>query len=266
MGTVTAERYRISRWVPLLVASGDFDEAKTQLAHLAELIEGVPVEAQFSGNYFAATAELALWEGRPADALDAVEHGLEHLGDHGWRWFNTRLFRIAAWAAADTAEVARARRDPAATEAAVRRGEALRAERERQLAVTLAVEEGPQAEVTMAERATAEAEDTRLRGEVDPAAWADARARWAAVGRPYMLGYNGWREGQALLAAGDRAAAAKALRDADAIATSLGAKPLAEAIASLARRARIDLPDPATDRGGSPPRRRPPRPRPTRSA
>ena len=37
------------------------------------------------------------------------------------------------------------------------------------------------------------------------------------------------------------------LRNADAIATSLGARPLAEAIASLARRARIDLPDPATD-------------------
>ena len=57
---------------------------------------------------------------------------------------------------------------------------------------------------------------------------------------------------EALLATGDKAAAAVALRNADEIATSLGARPLAEAIASLARRARIELPDPAIDASAMP--------------
>ena len=129
-------------------------------------------------------AELALWEGRPADALDETEHGLARLGDEGWRWFNTRLLRIAAWAAADTAELARARRDQAATAHAIERGEVLRAERDRQLTVTLAHEHGPQAEITMAERATADAEDTRLHGASDATAWAAARERWAGSAAP----------------------------------------------------------------------------------
>ncbi len=252
VGTVTADRYRISRWVPLLVASGDTDAAKAQLDRLAELLDGVPLEAQYSGNYYAAKAELALWEGRPEDALAIAEEGLGRLGDGGWRWFNTRLLRVAAWAAADAAEVARARRDRAATELAVHRGEALRAERDRQLTATLALEHGRQAEATLAERATADAEDTRLHGSTDVAAWAEARGRWSRIDRPYLLAYAGWREGQALLTTGDKRAAAAALRNADAIATSLGARPLAEAIASLARRARIELPDPAMDASETP--------------
>jgi DNA-binding CsgD family transcriptional regulator len=250
VGTVTADRYRISRWVPLLVASGDADVAHAQLDRLRDLLDGVPLEAQFSGNYYAAAAELALWEGRPSDAVSIAEDGLARLGDGGWRWYNTRLLRVAAWAAADAAEVARARRDRTGPDHAVERGEALSAERDRQLTATLDVELGLQAENTKAERATADAEDTRLHGDTDVAAWTAARERWSTLDRPYLLAYTGWREGQALLAAGDKPAAILALRRADAIATSLGAHPLADAIASLARRARIDLPDPAMD--GSP--------------
>jgi hypothetical protein len=80
-----------------------------------------------------------------------------------------------------------------------------------------------------------------MAGEADPAAWADAVARWRAIGRPYLLAYTRWREAEALLAAGDRAAAADALREADGIARELGAAPLAAAIASLAQRARLDI-------------------------
>ena len=85
VGEINPDRYRISRWVPLIVATGEFELAGTQLDRLAELLDGVPVEAQFSGNFHAATAELALWEGRPADALDEIERGLERIGDQDGR-------------------------------------------------------------------------------------------------------------------------------------------------------------------------------------
>ena len=242
VGEINPDRYRISRWVPLIVATGEFDLARTQLDRLGELLDGVPVEAQFSGNFHAAAAELALWEGRPDDALDEIERGLERIGDQGWLWFNARLHRIGARAAADLAEQARSRRDRPAVDAALRRGEALRAARHEILARMLEHEHGRQAAMTIAEGALADAEDTRLRGSSDAAAWAAARESWAKVMRPYLEAYAAWREGEAHLdgrrpARGGRAA----LRSAHATASDLGARPLREAIESLAKRARIDL-------------------------
>ena len=254
VGEINPDRYRISRWVPLIVATGDFDLAGTQLDRLGELLDGVPVEAQFSGNFHAAAAELALWEGRPDDALDEIELGLERIGDQGWLWFNARLHRIGAWAAADVAEQARSRRDRPAVDAALRRGEALRVARHEILARMLEHEHGRQAAMTIAEGALADAEDTRLRGSSDAAAWAAARESWAKVMRPYLEAYAAWREGEAYLVDGDRAAAATALRSAHATASELGARPLREAIESLAKRARIDLvttPTAGARRGGA---------------
>ena len=251
VGEINPDRYRISRWVPLIVATGEFELAGTQLDRLAELLDGVPVEAQFSGNFHAATAELALWEGRPADALDEIERGLERIGDQGWLWFNARLHRIGARAAADVAEQARSRRDRPAVDAALRRGEALRAARHEILARMLEHEHGRQAAMTIAEGALADAEDTRLRGSSDAGAWAAARESWAKVMRPYLEAYAAWREGEAYLVDGDRAAAATALRSAHSTASGLGARPLREAIESLAKRARIDLVTTPTAGGGT---------------
>ena len=241
VGEINPDRYRISRWVPLIVATGEFDLARTQLDRLGELLDGVPVEAQFSGNFHAAAAELALWEGRPDAALDEIERGLERIGDQGWLWFNARLHRIGARAAADLAEQGRTRRDRTAVDDALRRGEGLRAARHEILARMLENEHGRQAAMTIAEGAMADAEDTRLRGSSAASAWAAARERWAEVERPYLEAYAAWREGEADLVDGDRAAAATALRSAHATASELGARPLQEAIESLAKRARIEL-------------------------
>ncbi len=241
VGEINPDRYRISRWVPLIVASGEFELARTQVDRLGELLDGVPVEAQFSGNYHAAAAELALWEGRPGDALEEIERGLELIGDQGWLWFNARLYRIGARAAADAAELARARRDEPAVDEAMRRGEALAIARQRILERMLEHEHGRQAAMTMAEGALADAEDTRLRGSSSAVAWATARERWTDVERPYLQAYAAWHEGEAHLADGDRTAATTALRSAHATASELGARPLREAVESLARRARIDL-------------------------
>ncbi len=240
-----ADRYGLARWVPLMVAQGDFELAATQLDRLGELIEDAPVETQFSGNYHAARAELALWQGRPLDGIDEVERGLARLGEADWPWYLFRLHRLGAWATADAALAARDRRDAAAEQDVLRRADALRADRDRRIAERLEQQSGNQAGVTGAEAATADAEDTRLRGTSDAGAWHEARDRWTDLQRPYVGAYAGWREAEALLEAGDRAAAAPVLRDALDSAMRLGAKPLAAALQSLARRARIE-PEPIT--------------------
>ena len=112
-------------------------------------------------------------------------------------------------------------------------------------------EHGRQAAMTIAEGALADAEDTRLRGSSDAGAWAAARESWAKVMRPYLEAYAAWREGEAYLVDGDRAAAATALRSAHSTASGLGARPLREAIESLAKRARIDLVTTPTAGGGT---------------
>ena len=73
------------------------------------------------------------------------------------------------------------------------------------------------------------------------AAWDQAAAAWAGLGEPYPLGETLLHAAETALARGDRDGAAERLRRAAALAGELGAHPLAEQIALLARRARIRL-------------------------
>ena len=79
--------------------------------------------------------------GRAADAVA----GLAVLEPLRWTWHLLRVHRLAAWAAADVAEVARARRDPAMERRAIDAAAAMRASREPIVAMTLAAQTGPQA-------------------------------------------------------------------------------------------------------------------------
>jgi DNA-binding CsgD family transcriptional regulator len=76
-----------------------------------------------------------------------------------------------------------------------------------------------------------------------PRSWAAALAVWRDLRAPYLIGYCLLRYAEALLAAGDRAAAGQAVREAHATAAGLGAAPIAEQAAALARRARLPLDD-----------------------
>ena len=235
------DRYGLARSVGLLVATGA-PEAAARIERLAESIREGPVESQFSGPYYAAQAELALWQGRPADALGVIQRGLAHMASKDtWYWYLVRIHRIGARAVADLADVARARRDPAAEQEAFRHASDLREARGHTVAASLAFQTGPAGEEVLAEAATADAEDTRLRGASDPGAWREALTRWRARERPYLVAYVRWREAEALLRLGERAAAADALSEAGSIAAALGARPLLEAIGSLADRSRIRL-------------------------
>ena len=69
-----------------------------------------------------------------------------------------------------------------------------------------------------AERGRGDSSDT-------PQSWAAALAVWRDLRAPYLIGYCLLRYAEALLTAGDRAAAGQAIREAHAIAAGLGAPP-----------------------------------------
>jgi DNA-binding CsgD family transcriptional regulator len=73
------------------------------------------------------------------------------------------------------------------------------------------------------------------------AAWDEAGVAWASLGEPYPLSEMLLHAAETALASGDRDGAAERLRRAASLAGELGAHPLAEQIAILARRARIRL-------------------------
>jgi DNA-binding CsgD family transcriptional regulator len=95
-----------------------------------------------------------------------------------------------------------------------------------------------------AERATWDAERTRLAGPSEPEAWAGAAKAWQDLGCPHRAAYAWWRQAQAQLDAGQPAAAAAAALRAAAEAAA-GHAPQLAAIRALAGRARIPLRPPA---------------------
>jgi DNA-binding CsgD family transcriptional regulator len=97
----------------------------------------------------------------------------------------------------------------------------------------------PRSPTIPAERATWEAERTRLAGASDPAAWSAAAKTWETLGCPHLASYAWWRGAEALLAAGLPRAAATALQSAAAAADAH--EPLLAHIRALAQRGRIPL-------------------------
>jgi DNA-binding NarL/FixJ family response regulator len=73
------------------------------------------------------------------------------------------------------------------------------------------------------------------------AAWDGAAQAWEAVSQPHPLAMALLRAAEAALGVGDRDAAGTRLRRAGALARELGARPLGDSIALVARRARIPL-------------------------
>ena len=93
------------------VAKGQWDAASAELTHLRGFLDRSDPEEQWTGPYAAASAEMALWQARPRDALEAVAFGLGRLeltDDIAWR---LRLLRLGMRALADLAGLARDRRD-----------------------------------------------------------------------------------------------------------------------------------------------------------
>ncbi len=231
-------RYRMARWVGLLVAQGD-DRAADVLRQLRDVIEGFPVEGQFNAPFRVATAEAVLWTGDPAAAIASINKGIAELEAPAGIWYVIRLYRVGLRAIAELAENARARRDAAAEAAAIEMGEALWKRLQPMLRDARARQHGRYLEGTEAEVATIEAERARLRREPAVEAWRAAAERWEARSNPYVEAYCRWRLADALLALGHRPAASEALAAAHGLAARLGARPLLGELEALAARARL---------------------------
>ncbi len=105
---------------------------------------------------------------------------------------------------------------------------------------------GPVQQAFLLTFTAADAHVTRLLAADDEpadllAAWDHAAAAWADLSEPYPLGLALLEAAEYALACGDRDGAAERLQRAVPLAAGLGAQPLSEQIATLARRARIRL-------------------------
>jgi len=228
--------YSLIMRASLEVGRGDFDAARAHLQAAAPTLHEDPDVA----TYDAYRAELALWERRWVEAEGAVRDGLDRAQSRDMARLRVWLCAKGLRAQAELAALAHARRDADATGDRLGHAGELLATARRAAAQAAAVT--PNA---AGWSALAEAEYQRARGVARPDLWGDAAAAWARLERPPLAAYCHWHQAEALVAAGaSRAQASEPLRQAHAVATRTGAKPLAEQLELLAQRARLELTSP----------------------
>jgi DNA-binding CsgD family transcriptional regulator/tetratricopeptide (TPR) repeat protein len=237
-------------YLPLVRAAlelgrGDLDAAQARLQAVQRLLPAPIAAAQRAGPLFGGLAELALWRGDLEQARELVTEAVPLVQANPR--YAAPVYALGLRVEADLAELARARHpgQPAPDDATA----AGLLERLAQ------ADQGPAAAglpELAAWHALGLAERTRQAGPADPAGWAAAAAAWERLGQPYRAAYAGYRQAEALLAAGDRDTAAQVLGRAAAITGRLGARPLDSEIRALARRARLDLAPPADAAAAAP--------------
>jgi DNA-binding CsgD family transcriptional regulator/tetratricopeptide (TPR) repeat protein len=227
-------------------------EAGAAAARL-RLIVAFPVvvgRVEYASEAGRRAAEAALWTGRPGDALDEVRQVLAQVTSPDVTIFCGRLLAAGMMACADLAGRARARRDEPGIGAAVAAADSLASWVAQMGGVPFA--DHPYLAAIPAERATWDAEWTRLDGPGHPDTWAGVAKAWQDLDCPHRAAYAWWRQAQAQLDAGQPAAAAAAALRAAADAAD-GHAPLQAQINTLADRARITLPPRAAAGPAAPP-------------
>ena len=190
------------------------------------------------------TAELAVWEGRTADAATAVDHGRLVATSPDLAKYRTQLCAMGLRAEADRAQLAAARDAGAVVDDARRRAARLLAEA--RSSAREAVVGTPDAE---AWTAVAEAEYGRVEARAEPELWLAAADAWDRLDRPYPTAYCRWRYAEALLSGGPPATdPLTPARAAYRVASRLGARPLQGELELLAQRARLNLVEPGSAR------------------
>jgi DNA-binding CsgD family transcriptional regulator len=217
---------------------GDVNAAARRHESVRVIIGG-PIGDVLNAREFACRgAEVALWAGRPGDALDEVRQVFPLFKAPDLTMLCGRLLAAGMRACADLAGQARARRDEPAAEDAAEAADGLVSWLGQMGGAPFA--DHPYIATIAAERATWEAERTRLAGSSDPLAWDGAAKAWQDLGCPHRAGYAWWRRAQAQLDAGQPAASAAAALRAAAVAAD-GHQPLLAQVRMLAERARIPL-------------------------
>ncbi len=240
----TATRASLLQLAGLIaLARGQADAANRAAETAAQLRTGERYQAQHHLPTATLQIELLTAQRRYRQALDTA---LELIRRYDLQASPRYAWPVMVAAARAAAEAARA---PAAARAESP------AEAVAELLAALATEaakletEGPDrrahqltfaAEVLGARRP--EAPEGRAGPAGQAAAWEQAAAAWEAVGEPYPLAIALFRSAEAALASGsNKEEASRKLRRAAEIAADLGAHPLGEMAAQLARRARIPM-------------------------
>jgi DNA-binding CsgD family transcriptional regulator/tetratricopeptide (TPR) repeat protein len=224
-------------------------EAATRRQQQVTAIVGHIGSVDFARDAAQRAAELALWTGRPGDALEEVRRVLALFEAPDMTILCGQLLATGMRACADLAEHGRARREEQAAAAARAAAAELASWADRMGGAPFTVH--ALVATIPAERATWDAERTRLDGASDPAVWQAAANAWEELGCPHRAGYACWRHAEAQLRVGDTPAAVTALQAAAAAAD--GHAPLLADIRKLAERARIPLQAPATPGTPHPP-------------
>jgi ATP/maltotriose-dependent transcriptional regulator MalT len=229
------------------LARGDLAAADEYVASIKAVLEGTRHHDHYWLPLARLETEVLLVQGRSAEALAGVEDAVDR--------FDVRYIPRYAWpllvAGARACAVGARGGDLIARAAAML--DRLRAEsgklpveglaqRAHQLTFT--------AEAARADRALAATGPGKPSPPGDRrVAWDKAAQAWEEVGEPYPLAVALLRSAEAALGAGDRDDGAARLRRAAGLARRLGAGPLSEDIALLARRARITLARPGEPAG-----------------
>jgi DNA-binding CsgD family transcriptional regulator/tetratricopeptide (TPR) repeat protein len=222
----------------LAVMRGEFDAALRELGG-ARRAMGDTTDVQFIQPMRYAEALIGLGRGELRSARDAVTAGLSG-GTPSWdARYVWPLLWLGMRTEADDAVRHRDRREDVPAAIAQRSAELAA------IAAQLALPAPPSAGY----QALVRAELARAAGTADARAWMTAVAAWRSADEPYPLGYALLRLAEVHSAAGDREAAGDAVRQAHAIAERIGARPIADGAAALARRARLNL-DRAADLAG----------------
>jgi len=224
----------------LATRRGRFDEASSRLDRAAELSADLGT-VQVRGWFHILRAELALEQGRPAEAYEEIEHGLMVAAGTDDTSYRPEMCALGVRALADEYEAAPVKSRRIDVDKFRRLGAALVEEAGRLVVPVPGSVRLPPRSIAFV--ALCRAEETRLRTS-DPDAWYVAAQGWSEASEPYFVAYCRWREAEATLAGrSGRRRAGAALRDAWRICREIGAPPLQARVESLARRARVTLDD-----------------------
>ena len=237
--------YRTCLWRlagDIALARGDLAAAAESVASIRAVLDDTQYLDQYHVPMVRLETELLLAQGTPAGALSTVEDALDRFDVLQSPRYTWPLLVAGARACTTTA------RDDALLAKAAALCERLRAVAGKLAAEGLAQQAHQltfAAEVARTARALAAAEPGEMPQLADNrAAWDEAAQAWEAAGEPYPLAVTLLRSAEAALDAGDRANGTTRLRQAAELAQRLGARPLSDDIAVLARRARIMLGQP----------------------
>jgi len=225
----------------LAAMRGRYGEASAELRETRHLV-GDSHDIQYTLSIRFTAAMIALGQGDVAAARTNVMGGLPVAGTSWGARYGWPLIWLGMRVEADEAVRYRDRREPVPDDLTARCADLAGAARQL----------GTPSPSWTAYRELVAAERSRADGLDNAATWTAAVSAWENAEDAYPLCYSRFRLAEALTAAGELDAAARAVRQCYALARRLGAEPVAAEARALARRARLQLPDDGEPAAGQP--------------